>query len=159
VIVASSPADATGVLHAELIATLSERASRCLARDSPNTLFLIVDGRVVYANHQGEALLGIAPEEASCRGFEVFRRVAVAPEYLELGQESFRKRSRGEEVPPADCALLTRDGRRIEGVLRSELVEHHGRRERLEIFIEKEPRGSRVGSAPGSRLGRSPRAD
>jgi PAS domain S-box-containing protein len=123
------------VLDAEVIATLSEKASRCLVQDSPNTVFLIVDGRVVYANHKGEALLGIAPEDASCVGFEVFRRVAVAPEYLELGQESFRRRSRGEPVPPADCALLTRDGRRIEGILRSELVEHRGRRELLEIFI------------------------
>jgi hypothetical protein len=72
--------------------------------------------------------------------------VAVAPECLDLGQEILRRRSRGEDVPRADYALLTRDGRRIEGVLTSEHVERQGRRELLGIFTDKLPQGSGVAS-------------
>jgi PAS domain S-box-containing protein len=112
----------------------SEEASRTLVLDSPDILFLISDGKVVSANRRGEEALGIGREEASSRGVAVFQLVAVAPECLGLSQESFRRRSRGEEVPPADYALLTRDGRRIEGVFTTELVERQGRREMLGIF-------------------------
>jgi PAS domain S-box-containing protein len=100
-----------------------------LARESPSMLFLIADGKVVDANRRGEEALGIGREEASSRGFEVFRRIAVAPEYLDLSQEAFRRSSQGEEVLPACCALLTRDGRRIEGVLMSVVIELRGSRE------------------------------
>ena len=106
-----------------------------------NMLFLIADGKVVHATPEGEEALGIQREESS-RGFEAFELVAVAPEFLDLGQEMLRRRSRGEEVPPADYALLTRDGRRIEGVLTSELVERQGRRAPLGIFSDKKRHGS-----------------
>ena len=104
-------------------------------------LFLIADGKVVHASPKGEQALGILPEE-SCRGLDVFERVAVAPECLDVGQEMLRRRSRGEEVPPADYALLTRDGRRIEGVLTSELIEREGGRALLGIFSDKKRNGS-----------------
>ena len=99
-------------------------------------LFLIADGKVIYANRQGEEALGIGREEFLAREFEIFRMVAVAPEYLDLSQENFRRRSRGETVSPAGCALLTRSGRRIEGILRVEIVERQGRRELLGVFTD-----------------------
>ena len=99
-------------------------------------LFLIVDGKVVYASHKGEEALGVGPGRATC-GSEAFRLVAVAPECLDLCREIEGRRSRGEEVPPVDYALLTRDGRRIEGVLTGEFVEREGRRELLGVFTDK----------------------
>lgn len=116
--------------------TVAAEASRSLARDAASMLFLIIDGKVVYANRKGQEVLGIGVERNSPRSRDVFRTVAVAPEYLELGQESFRRLSRGEEVPPVDYALLTRDGRRIEGVLTSEFIENQGRRRLLGIFTD-----------------------
>jgi PAS domain S-box-containing protein len=126
----------------------SVQAPRGLVRDSPSIVFLIADGKVVYANRRGEEALGIGRDEASSRGFAVFRLVAVAPECLDRGQESLRRRSLGEELPPADYALLTRDGRRIEGVLTSEIVERQGRRELLGVFTEKASVGA-GGPSPG----------
>jgi PAS domain S-box-containing protein len=117
--------------------TRLEEASRRLAGASPNMLFVIVDGKVVYANRKAEEALGICREEGSARCLEVFRMVAVAPEYLHVGRQGRRRRSRGEEVPPSDYALLTRDGRRIEGVLTSALIEDRGRRKLLGIFTDK----------------------
>jgi PAS domain-containing protein len=128
--------DETGVLRAEAGTRPPTKAFPSLARDFPNMLFLIADGKVVHASRKGDQVLGTRREE-SCRGCEVFQLVAVAPECLDLGQEILRRRSRGEEVPPADYALLTRDGRRIEGVLTSELIERQGRRELLGIFTDK----------------------
>lgn len=101
--------------------------------------FLIADGKVVYANRSGEEALGLGPDAPSQAqpGCEVFQLVAVAPEYLELSRESFRRRLQGEDVAPADCALLTRDGRRIEGVFTSRLVVREGRRQLIGIFTGK----------------------
>jgi PAS domain-containing protein len=101
-------------------------------------LFVIADGKVVHASRKGDQALGLRRDGPS-RGLEVFQLVAVAPECLHLGREILRRRSRGEEVPAADYALLTRDGRRIEGVLTSAIVERRGRRELLGIFTDKNP--------------------
>ncbi len=102
-------------------------------------LILIADWKAVYANRRAEEALGIPREESSSRCLEVFERVAVAPEYLDLSREWLRRLSRGEQVAPAGCALLTRDGRRIEGVLTGELVERRGRRDLLGIFTSRRP--------------------
>ena len=118
--------------------TLSEEAIPSLARDSPDMLFLIADGKVVYANRKGQEALGIRRKESS-HGTLVFQLVALAPEYLDLSQESSRRRSRGEQVSPANCALLTRDGRRIEGVLTIDLIEGEGRGEPVGVFTGKLP--------------------
>ena len=45
-------------------------------------LFHIADGKVVYANRQGEEALSSSRQEASSGNFEIFQLVAVAPEYL-----------------------------------------------------------------------------
>jgi PAS domain S-box-containing protein len=136
-----------GVLNGQVKPGDTERALKVILQGDANMLFLIADGKVVCANRRGEEVLGIDREEGTSRGFDVFRMVAVAPEYLGLCQESFRQRLRGEEVLPAACALLTRDGRRIEGVLTSALVESQGRRELLGIFTDKKP--ARFLTGPG----------
>jgi PAS domain S-box-containing protein len=122
---------------AEADRALVEEACWRFASKPANMLFLISDGKVVYATPKGEQVLGIAPEQRSCGG-DVFQLIAVAPEYLDVSQESFRRRSQGEPVAPVDCALLTRDGRRIEGVLETELVERQGRRALFGIFTGRD---------------------
>ena len=97
---------------AEAGETLVAEAYRSLARDPPNMLFLIADGKVVYATPRGAQVLGIAPEQSACR-CEVFQMIAVAPEYLDVSQESFRRRSQGEEA--AAIALLQPDPHRFRG--------------------------------------------
>jgi PAS domain S-box-containing protein len=119
--------------------TLSKEAARSLARDSPGMLFLIADGKVVSANRRGEEALGIRRDEAPSRHLELHRIVVVAPEYLGLSQQIFRRWARGEAVPSTAYALLTRDGRRIEGVLTSELVQCQGRLHLLGIFSDGSP--------------------
>jgi PAS domain S-box-containing protein len=115
--------------------SLAEEVVPSLGRDYPHILFLIADGKVVYANRNGEKALGLERTGA----VDIFRMIAVAPEYLDLARESLSQRSRGQEVLPTDCALLTRDGRRIEGILRSEIIERQGRRQPLGIFTARKP--------------------
>ena len=80
--------------------------------------------------------------------------VAVAPEYLDLSLEGLPRRSRGEDVPPpADYALLTRDGRRIEGVLTGELIEHEGRWGLIGLFTASTVAGAVELRAPHRRSG------
>jgi PAS domain S-box-containing protein len=118
--------------------TQSMEAARSLARESPGLLFLIADGKVVYANGRGEEALGVSREEERSRYLELYRIVVVAPEYLGVSQEMFRRRSRGEAVSSAAYALLTRDGRRIEGVLTIEFVRCQGRRHLLGLFTAQD---------------------
>jgi len=109
------------------------------SREKPEMLFHIADGKVVYANRVAAEALGLSREETSSGSFEIFQLVAMAPEYLDLSQEGIRRRARGEEVPPIPVALLTRDGRRIEGILTTELVERDGKRELLGVFRDTKP--------------------
>jgi PAS domain S-box-containing protein len=119
------------VCYEGLIEDISEsrrdQTLRGLVDGAPNMLLVMVDGKVVYANRQGEKALGFDRAETSSGDLDMFRMVAVAPECLALAPEILRRRAAGEAVPPADYALVTRDGRRIQGTLTTDLIEREGR--------------------------------
>ena len=113
-----------------------------LADSAPSMLLVIVDGKVVYANRKGGETLGVDREAGSPTGLELYQTVAVAPECLDLTREITARRAAGEAVPPSEFALVTRDGRRIEGVLSTDLVEHEGGRTLVGYFTDRPARGA-----------------
>jgi PAS domain S-box-containing protein len=133
----ASSVDEIGGLRVEAGTVLSREAAQSLARDSPGMVFLIADEKVVYANRRGEEAVGISREEAAPRYLELYQTVVVAPECLGLGQEILRRRSRGEAVASIAYALLTRDGRRLEGVFTTEFVQCEGRLYLLGFFSDR----------------------
>ncbi len=102
----------------------SEEQFRTLAERSPNMIFINKKGRVVYANKRCEEAMGYTREEFYSPDFDFL--TLIAPEYKDSIKVSFGRHMRGEEVPPYEYALLTKEGRRIEAILATRLIRYGG---------------------------------
>lgn len=98
----------------------SEEKFRILAEQSPVMIFINRGGRVVYANPKCEETMGYTREEFYSDDFDF--RTLIAPEYLGVVDESFRKHSNGEDVPRMDYVLLTKECRRIYAIITTKLI-------------------------------------
>jgi PAS domain S-box-containing protein len=102
----------------------SEEKFRNLAEQSPNMIFINQGGRVVYANRKCEEVMGYTREEFYAPDFDFLS--LVAPEYLDLVTTSLHKHMQGEDVPPYEYALVTKDGERLETILAPKVITYRG---------------------------------
>lgn len=102
----------------------SEEKFRALAEQSPNMIFINQGGRVVYANPVCSAMMGYTAEEFYSPDFDFMR--LIAPEDRERLGQDYRLHLRGEEAESNEYRLVTKDGRRLEAVLNTKLVDLKG---------------------------------
>lgn len=102
----------------------SEEKFRNLAEESPNVIFINKQGRVVYINGKSEELMGFTREEFYAPDFDF--RTLVAPENADLVEAAFSQHMQGEDVPPYEYALVTREGERIEAIITTKLIRYKG---------------------------------
>ena len=102
----------------------SEQKFRTLAERSPNMVFINSFKRVVYANEQCAAVMGYTREEMTAPGFDFMS--LIAPESRDLISQAFVRHQRGEDIEPYEYALVTKDGRRIESIIATRLMEYEG---------------------------------
>jgi hypothetical protein len=81
-----------------------------------------------------EEVMGYSREEFYSPGFDFLS--LIAPESRDLVVENFQRHMRGEEVPPYEYTLLTKDGRRIIGLHLTKLIEYQGERAILGIVTD-----------------------
>ncbi|MBI5020122.1 MAG: PAS domain S-box protein [Ignavibacteriales bacterium] len=112
----------------------SEEKFRVLADQSPNMIFINQKGRIVYANKKCEEIIGFTREEFLSPSFDF--RSLISSESQALIQESFRKHSQGEEVPPYEYGLLTRKGKKIQAIITSKLINFAGQSAILGIITD-----------------------
>lgn len=88
----------------------TELLHRIVVENTPDGLFVIRDGRMVFANRAFSEMVGFSnPGDIVGRDF----RDLVAPEDLPMVAERYRRRQRGEDVPEDyEFSLFTKDGRR-----------------------------------------------
>jgi len=138
-------------IQAEAALKESEEKFRSLAEYSPNMIFINVKGRIVYANHLCEKVMGYTKEELYSPDFHFID--LIAPEYKELVKGAFRIHSDGQENPPYEYALITKDGKKLHTVLSTKLIHFNGenailgvvtditeRKRAEEILLESEER-------------------
>jgi PAS domain S-box-containing protein len=102
----------------------SEAKFKILAEESPNMIFINKRGRVVYVNKKSEEIMGYSREEFLSKDFNFMN--LIAPEYRDLVQKNYRKHAAGEEIPPYEYNLLTKDGREIFAIHTTKLIEYMG---------------------------------
>ncbi|MEJ2253383.1 MAG: PAS domain S-box protein [Nitrospirota bacterium] len=102
----------------------SEEKFRILAEQSPNMIFIIGMGRVLYTNRKSEELLGFSRREAYAPHFNYLR--VVAPESVEVASRALQSHLRGQEVEPGEYTLLASDGRRVETIISSRSIRLQG---------------------------------
>jgi PAS domain S-box-containing protein len=104
----------------------SEEKFRNVAEQSPNMIFINNKGKVVYANRICEEVMGYTRKEFYSPDFDFLS--LIAPESLELVEDSFRKHMRGEDVPPYEYTLVTKQGERLEVIITPKLINYAGER-------------------------------
>jgi PAS domain S-box-containing protein len=123
-----------GAAGAEEAAVGSEGFFRILAEQSPNMIFINKMGRVVYANRACRETMGFTREEFYSPEFSFLD--LVAPESKSVVMASFSKHVDGLEIPPYEYSLVTKDGRRIEAIITTKLIEYGGDRAILGIVTD-----------------------
>ncbi len=109
---------------AEMALRESEEKFRNLAEQSPNMIFINKMGRVVYANARCEQVMGYTREEFYSPDFDFL--TLISPECRESIRENFSAHMRGQEAPSIEYALITKQGRRIEAILTTRLIQYEG---------------------------------
>ena len=112
----------------------SEEKFRNLSEESPNMIFIHVHGRVIYANKKCEEILHYKKEEFYSPDFSFLS--LIAPEYVELLKLSYASHMKGEEVPPYEYVLVTRDGKKINAIIASKLIDYEGEKAILGIVTD-----------------------
>ena len=100
----------------------SEEKFRNLAEQSPNMIFINKRGRVVYANKKCEEIMGYKKEEIYSPDFNFL--VLIAPEFRDEVKASFLKHMNGIEGELLQYSLLTKEGKRIEVLQNSKLIDY-----------------------------------
>ncbi len=98
----------------------SEEKFRTLTEQSPNMIFINQGGRVVFANRQCEEIMGYSRQELLAPDFDF--RTLIAPEHLDMVNANFRQHMCGREIPPYECTLITRDGKRVQTIHSTKLI-------------------------------------
>ena len=100
----------------------SEEKFKKLAEESPNIIFINNRGRVVYANKKCEEITGYSKEELYSPNFDFLS--LNPPEYVDAVKSAYGKHLKGETVPPYEYALITKDGKRINALINTSLIEY-----------------------------------
>jgi PAS domain S-box-containing protein len=112
----------------------SEEKFRSVSEQSPNMIFINSRGRVAYANHRCEELMGYSREEFYAPGFDFAN--LTAPESAGTIGTVFGRHARGEDVEPYECVLVAKNGRRIDAIITTKLVDYEGGKAILGIVTD-----------------------
>ncbi|MFQ5586651.1 MAG: PAS domain S-box protein, partial [Thermodesulfobacteriota bacterium] len=112
----------------------SEEKFRGLAEQSPNMIFISRDGRVVFANAQCEKTMGYGIGELCSPDFDF--RCLIAPGCLDMVNANFARHMQGKKVPPYECTLITRDGKSLDTINTTRLINYDGGRAILGIITD-----------------------
>jgi len=104
----------------------SEEKFRNLAEQSPNMIFINKKGRVVYANKKCEEIMGYQREEFYSPDFDFL--TLIARESQDQIRTSFKKHTKGQNIPPYEYTLVTKEGKRIEAIITTRLINYDGER-------------------------------
>jgi PAS domain S-box-containing protein len=104
--------------------TASEQLFRTVAEGSPCMIFINQRGRIVYANQLCVDTMGYTRDELCAPSFDF--QSLIAPEYLDRTRSAFQAHQRGQEVGSYEYVIVTKEGRRIDAIISTKLVDHHG---------------------------------
>lgn len=112
----------------------SEEKFRQLAEESPSMIFINKQDKVVYVNKKCEETTGYPREEIYSPTFDF--RSLIAQESKELLTSSFRRHMMGEEVAPYECKLVTKQGKIIDAIINTKLIQYIGENAILGIVTD-----------------------
>ncbi|MBW8002980.1 MAG: PAS domain S-box protein [Planctomycetes bacterium] len=121
-------------IQAEEALRESEEKFRNLAEHSPNMIFINKKGRIVYANKICEEIMGYKRKEFYSPDFDF--RILIPPESIDLVEKNFRRYMKGKDIPPYEYKLLTREGKKIDAIHTTKLINYEGESAILGIITD-----------------------
>jgi PAS domain S-box-containing protein len=112
----------------------SEEKFRTLAEESPNMIFISVNDKLVYANKKIEEIIGYTRKELYSPDFNLLS--LISPESHKAFMSNFAMHIRGKAVPSVEYALISRNGKKIDVVTNSKLIEYEGEQALLTIVTD-----------------------
>ncbi len=112
----------------------SEEKFKNLAEQSPNMIFINRQGKVVYTNKRSSEILGYEREEYYAEDFNFFS--LIASESIEKIKAAFGRHLKEQEVEPYEYTLVRKDGRRIEAIITTKLIDYEGAKSILGIITD-----------------------
>ncbi|MDX9981771.1 MAG: PAS domain S-box protein [Lentisphaeria bacterium] len=112
----------------------SERKFRALAEHSPSMILIGLGSRLVYANPHCREVLGYTEAELCATDFVL--DTLSAPDSGDLFKERFQRQMTDEPCGLSECALLAKDGRRVEVMLATSRIDYEGRPATLGIITD-----------------------
>lgn len=113
---------------------ISEEKFRTLAENSPNMIFINRMGKVVFTNKECERIAGYSQEEFKSPDFDFLS--LIAPESVETVKSNFAKHMKGQDVPPYEYILVTKEGRHLQVINSSKLISYEGEKAILGIVMD-----------------------
>ena len=114
--------DITERRRAELALQESEEKFRTVTEQSPNMIFINKKGKVVYCNKKCQEIMGYSIEEFYSPEFDFL--ILIAPESIERIKKNLRRHMNGEKVQPYNCTLLTKEGKKIDAIITTQLIQY-----------------------------------
>lgn len=118
--------------NAELIE--SEAYFRGLTEKSPNTILIVRQGRIAFCNRTGSQISGHSLQQLTDPGFSFFD--LVAPESVATVRRRFEEHLNGTEGEPYGYKMLTREGRVIEVLQHTRLIQYENELAVLAIITD-----------------------
>ena len=133
-LVLSTVRDLSIAKHTEDALKESEEKFRNLAEESPNIIFINKQGRIVYANKKSVEITGYTREEFYSPKFNFL--CLCTPEYVELVKSFYSRHLRGEVTPPYEYELICKNGKKLDVIITSKLIEYDGEKAILGIVTD-----------------------
>ncbi|MEE9593834.1 MAG: PAS domain S-box protein [Candidatus Hydrothermarchaeales archaeon] len=112
----------------------SEEKFRILAEKSPNMIFINKKGSIIYANEKCEEIMGYKREELYSPDFNFLS--LIAPESIDTVKANYGKHMKGEDVPPYEYSILSKAGKKIDGIHTTRLIKYEGETAILGIITD-----------------------
>ncbi len=126
--------DITENKHIAEVLRESEEKFKNLAEQSLNMIFINRQGKVVYTNKRSSEILGYDREEYYADDFNFLS--LIAPESIETIKAAFSRHLKEQEVEPYEYTLVSKDGRRIEAIITTKLIDYEGAKSILGIVTD-----------------------
>jgi PAS domain S-box-containing protein len=112
----------------------TEGKFKSLAQQSPNMIFINKKGRIRYVNDKCVEIMGYTKEEFCSPDFDFLK--LIAPESIDVIKTRFNKHMKGEEIPPYEYTIITKEGLRIAAIITTKLVDFEGEKAILGIVTD-----------------------
>ncbi len=112
----------------------SEEKFRNLTEQSPNMIFINKNGQIEYCNKKCEEIMGYTVDEFCSKDFDFYD--LISSESKDTVRAPFEKHMRGEDIGPYEYGLITKDGRKLNAIITTKLIQYKGDRAILGIVTD-----------------------